>query len=179
VFIGSKHSAYHRIVLSTTSMASSPFSANEEENDNLQHISRNNDAAESITSSAKDAKEALLTVVSMKFDRDFGSMMNWNVHTPLEQWRGIKSKARSDGENVILHLDIGEPVLQRTLRIEEIGPRVLTSHLLVLKIVDSEKVPIPIVLSLFQLDSDLMMLKGQGRPKSSRTLFISPNSCSQ
>ena len=109
---------------------------------------RKNDSILTIVDGAKDAKTALLTLVSLKFERRHSSVLNWNAHTPLRGWDGIKllgalalnDTVGQDCNSIVQQLDIGSPPLKGKLRLEELGLKLLTHHLLVLKIVDNEKV---------------------------------------
>jgi len=74
--------------------------------------------------------------------------LNWNAHTPLREWDGIKllgalalnDTVEQDCNSIVQQLDIGSPPLKGKLQLEELGLKLLTHHLLVLKIVDNEKV---------------------------------------
>jgi hypothetical protein len=82
-----------------------------------------------------DPHVALLTLVATKFDRGRLTIQhNWKADVPEEEWSGIVTRVGASGMRELVELNGESPPLLRSLRLaEDLGPALLTSHLVVLK----------------------------------------------
>jgi hypothetical protein len=74
-----------------------------------------------------EAKNALLNIVATKFDLDY--TMNWRAETPLDEFDGVRVD-----EDALVDLDGGDMPLHSSLHLLDLGPFILSSRLIVLKL---------------------------------------------